>query len=91
MENKESKLVVVLIPVNNFTNGRKIAKTMENKTFKNTAEVISEIHAKDNEEDNTESSTTVRIYEISDYMDACNNQEIELEDFWVSYAFIKKR
>lgn len=74
--------MVVLISVDEFTNGRKIAENIENQEFKTPDDVLSKIREEEN--------GYVAIYPISDFMDACNDQEIELEGVWVSYVHVEK-
>lgn len=74
--------MVVLISVDDFTNGRKIAELIENQEFKTPDDVLSKVREEEN--------GSVAIYPISDFMDACNNQEIELEGVWVSYVYTEK-
>ena len=33
---------------------------------------------------------SVEIYSLTDFMDACNDQIIDLEGNWVSYVFVGK-
>lgn len=74
--------VVILISVDDFTNGRKIAENIENMLFNTPDDILRKVRE---EEDGF-----VAIYPITDFMDACNNQEIELEGVWVSYARVNK-
>jgi len=70
--------VIILISVDDFTNGRKIAESVENILFNTPEDILRKVRA---EEDGF-----VAIYPITDFMDACNNQEIELEGMWISHA-----
>ena len=74
--------VVILISVDDFTNGRKISENIENTLFNTWDDILRKAREKED--------GFVAIYPISDFMDACNNQEIELENFWVSYAQVNK-
>jgi hypothetical protein len=75
-------VVVVLISVSDFTDGRKIAERIENTLFNTCDDIRRTI--KENE------NGLVSIYPISDFMDLCNNEEINLGEFWVSYAQVNK-
>lgn len=75
-------LMVVLIQVDDFPNGRKTAENIQSQNFKTTNDVLSKVRE--------EGDGYVAIYPISDFMDACNNQEIELEGVWVSYVYVEK-
>jgi len=74
--------VIVLISMSDFTNGRKISENIENTLFNTCNDILRKAREKEN--------GFVAIYPISDFIDACNNQEIELENFWVSYAQVNK-
>lgn len=74
--------VVILISVDDFSNGRKIAENIENVLFNTPDDILRKVREKED--------GFVAIYPITDFMDACNNQEIELEGVWVSYAQVVK-
>lgn len=74
--------VVILISVDDFTDGRKIAENIENMLFNTPDDILRRVREKED--------GFVAIYPITDFMDACNNQEIELEGVWVSYAQVNK-
>lgn len=84
MANKKTNLRIVLLSVDDFSDGRKVADHIENTTYKNTNEALKDILSKEDLE-----TAGVGIYEPTDFMEACNDQEINLEQFWVSYIFIK--
>jgi hypothetical protein len=75
-------VVVVLISVSDFTDGRKIAERIENTLFNTCDDIRRTI--KENE------NGLVEIYPITEFMDSCNNEEINLGEFWVSYAQVNK-
>jgi hypothetical protein len=31
----------------------------------------------------------VNVFSLTDFMDLCNNQEIDLEQYWVSYIWVR--
>jgi hypothetical protein len=74
--------VVILISVDDFSNGRKIAENIENTLFNTPDDILRKVRKGED--------GFVAIYPITDFMDACNNQEIELEGVWVSYAQVVK-
>jgi len=74
--------VVILISVDDFTDGRKIAENIENILFNTPDDILRKVREKED--------GFVAIYPITDFMDACNNQEIDLEGVWVSYAQVNK-
>ena len=65
---------IVLIPVGEHDR-RKDAEGIENTTFNPTT--FNEYCNKMGD---------VLTYSLTDFMDACNNQEIELEGYWLSYV-----
>lgn len=75
-------LMVVLISVDDFTNGRKIAEEIENQNFKTPNDVLSKVREKED--------GFVGICPISDFMDACNNQDVFLEGVWISYVYVEE-
>jgi hypothetical protein len=66
---------VLLYPVDNYDR-RKDAEFIENNLYS--------IHLLE-----TLVPTDVEVYTLSDFMDGCNNQEINLELYWVSYIRLK--
>lgn len=64
-------LRVILIPVKDGFDGRKIAEEMENE--KQTLYWLEEVNK-------------FSVFTLSDFMDLCNNQELNLEDWWISYV-----
>lgn len=69
-------LRVILIPVSNDFNGRKFAEEIENQEI-----TLDSFFATDEGKD-------CIPYTLSDFMDQCNNQEINLNEYWVSYIKI---
>ena len=68
---------ILLIPVDN--NDRKQAEHIENTIFKNNSELTEVIENKFED---------TYYYSLSDFVDACNDQEINLENYWLSYIHI---
>lgn len=74
---------IVLLPIG--SHDRKTAETIENHTFSNFGELssrISEITGVKN------SGSNVRLLELSDFMDMCNDEEFNPDTYWVSYVNI---
>lgn len=66
-------LRVILIPVTDDFDGRKFAQEIENQEI-----TLHSLAEKD-----------CMVFTLSDFMDLCNDQEIEsLEGWWISYAKI---
>lgn len=85
----KKNLTVVLINVEDFSNGRKIAENIENQEFTDAKTVIAEIQ-KQGQKRGKSKHGLVLTYPMTDFMDACNNQEAELGSSWVSYVYLKK-
>jgi hypothetical protein len=76
---------IVLLSVDDFSDGRKVADRVQGNTYSNTTKALKDILSKEDLE-----TAGVGIYEPNDFMEACNSQEINLEQFWVSYIFIEE-
>jgi hypothetical protein len=66
-------LRIILIPVTDKFDGRKHADRIENR----------EVPLKYVEENSYWRSM---VFTLSEFMDLCNNQELNLDDWWVTYA-----
>lgn len=62
---------IILLPIKYQ---RKLVEHQENMIFNTTTE-LKQAYPKD-----------TLIYDLSDFMDDCNNQEINLDSYWVGYA-----
>ena len=75
------KTKIVLIPITDDTRtGRKDAEGIENSTFEDKQQLADTFFGGD--------VNLFRIVELTDFMDMCNNQELYLDDYWVSYVNI---
>jgi hypothetical protein len=74
---------VVLLPID-FHNSRKTAENIENQTYKTTTSLLTELSNIDDI-----NIDEVLIYPITDFMDACNDQEINLELYFISYVYFE--
>lgn len=83
----EKKLGVVLIAVEDFSDGRKAAERIQEQTFSDYHELFESV-CENGIPVIKKSDAEVRVYRMTDFMDECNNQEIELEQFWVSYVYL---
>ena len=72
------KTQIVLIPVDNESDGRKIAERIESQKYSSISEILEEFPEEERE--------SIIIHELTDFMDLCNNQELNLESVWVSYV-----
>lgn len=85
------RTIIVLIPVD-YTESRKTCERIENQKFENltvlSKEIEKELGSIDaDEQENTE----VLFYDISEFMDEVNDQNLDvLTDFFISYVQIEK-
>ncbi len=77
------KPIVVVIPVEEMSNGRRFAESIENQKF-SSIEQLEESALPEGEINNYE------LYELTDFMDLCNDQELNLEIVWISYIWLPK-
>ena len=80
----QPKVIVISV---DYSNARKVAESIENMHFDSFVELRSELHKKLKFDDTIEEPM---IYDLTDFMDLCNNQEINLELYMISYIFMKK-
>lgn len=79
------KTYIVAISVR-FFNSRKICELIENQKFES-LEILSKYlleHLQPTDDDDDE----YRIFEITDFMDECNNEDFSISDFFISYVTI---
>lgn len=74
---EQPKVRIVLLPIEQYDR-RKVAEAYENAVF--------ETH----EEARKIFGEVAGICELTTFMDMCNDQEIELENYWVTYITIKE-
>ena len=79
--------VAVLLAVDCFSNGRKQAEDFEDAKFSSVAEILRTI-IPDYEDSQL---TPVIVYELSDFMDEANTQEINFENYWVTFVNIDEK
>lgn len=83
----KKELAVVLIAVDDFSNGRKAANSIKDSTFKN-YNALHKAVCKFGTPLYPEKDIDLRVYRMNDFMEECNEQNIELEQFWVSYVYL---
>ena len=72
---EQPKVKIVLLPVDDYDR-RKHAEAYENAVFEN------------HDEARKVFGENAGIYEMTTFMDSCNDQEINLELYWVTYITI---
>lgn len=75
------KAYFLMISVN-FSNARKVCELVENTTYSHKDDLITYL------ENQNVYSTEFYILDISEFMDACNSQELDIESYFISYFFI---
>jgi hypothetical protein len=83
---------VVLIPVDRYSNGRKVANLIQGERLPSIADVkkIVESNGVGRDEGNGDAfdDLEILVYEMNNFMEDCNEQQINLEHFWVSYVHV---
>lgn len=74
---EQPKVRIVLLPVMSYDR-RKVAEAYENAVF--------ETH----DEARKVFGENAGICELTTFMEMCNDQELNLEDYWITYITIKK-
>lgn len=69
-----------------YSNGRKVAERIKNEKFNSYTELLESIKSKIRYNDHA-----VQVWSLTEFMDACNNQELNLENVWISYVHIKQQ
>ena len=86
--------MIVTIEVEAFPDGRKVAERIEDRkcdSFNDVMNVIKEeLDEKSKKLEDHVIFERIQVWELSNFMDACNNQEINLENVWISYIHLKK-
>ena len=71
----QPKVKIVLLPVEEYDR-RGTAEAYENAVFENHEEAYKVL------------GNDAGIYELTTFMDACNDQDINLEGYWITYITI---
>lgn len=79
------KTYIILLAIDTFDR-RKNAERIENEKF-DSIKMLYELLQKDIDDEITDKD--VLIFELTDFMDACNNEELELSLWWVTYVNIE--
>ena len=59
--------------------GRGIMEDAENKVFEKMDDIVNHF------------GTPVKVFTLSEFMDACNNEEVLLETSWITYVRSKRQ
>lgn len=79
--------VMVAIPVNPFADARKVCELIQNQRYQSMSELREYINKElvvDDESDDEQPS----FYSLNDFMDECNDQLFNVENYFISYVQI---
>ena len=78
---KETVIVVISV---DYSNARKVCEQLENQQFASTTELreVLNLELETDEEDKNQP----QFFSLSDFMDECNDQYINLENSFISYV-----
>ena len=78
----ENKIQIVLIKAGSNTDARKILEHTENAVYENTQAYVDEIVERYGE-------CELHMYDITDFMDLLNNDEINIGNYFMGYIYLK--
>ena len=86
--------MILTFDVESYSDGRRIAERIENQKFDSHTELLERIKAEiggaDKKYNKAYDDHAVQLWSLTDFMDACNNEEIFLDDLWIGYVQLKK-
>ena len=74
------KTIIILVPVT--MGDRTVLEHIENEKFENANDIPKVL--------NLELGKSVFLQDLTNFMDYCNNQELDLESYWVGYVQVPK-
>ena len=83
------KTMIITVHVDSFTDGRKLTERIENEMFHSNDELGDRIKEELGDEAKNWYSDNIIVWELTDFMDACNNGELSLNDIWIGYVQLK--
>lgn len=82
--------MILTLDVEPFDDGRKVAEHMENEKFDSHAELLERLDSELGSYAEDRNEYNVQLWSLTDFMDACNNEEINLVNIWIGYVHLKK-
>jgi hypothetical protein len=79
------KPTIVLIPVVPYHNARKVCELVENQSYPSYSELREYLNKELEVEDDDEQPL---FYSLTDFMEECNDQYINLEHYFISYVYV---
>ena len=77
--------VMVAIPVEPYDNARKVCELIQEQVFETYQDLRNELHYQLGVQDEDEKPS---FYSLNDFMDECNDQLFNLENYFISYVQI---
>jgi hypothetical protein len=87
LDETKTQTVMVAIPVDPYHNSRKVCEFIQNEVFNSTL-ALREYLNKELEVDEDNDDELPAIYDLNYFMDECNDQEFNLENYFISYVQI---
>jgi len=78
-------IAIVLIEVNPFVNGRDVAEVITGNNYDTTDDVLNDLKDQLKSEEGFDNEGDVNIYSLDNFVAECNEQEINLENYWVAH------
>jgi len=82
--------MILMLDVESFSDGRKVAEHVENEKFESYTDLVKRLMLELGSEGANYDDYNIQVLSLTDFMDACNNQDINLENVWIGYVHIKK-
>lgn len=82
--------MILTLDVNSFSDGRKVAERIENEKFESHTDLVKRLMLELGTEGANYDDYNIQVWTLSDFMDACNSEDINLVDTWIGYVQLKK-
>jgi hypothetical protein len=79
--------MILVIDVEPFCDGRKVCERLQNQKFDSYTDFLTAVKSELDSE--IEDETSVQLWTLSDFMDVCNDEEMNLINVWIGYVQIK--
>jgi hypothetical protein len=85
LDESQTETLIVAIPVNPYHNARKVCELIQNQVYQDFTHLREHLNNEleiDGEDDGDQPS----FYNLNDFMDECNNEYFNLENYFISYV-----
>ena len=82
--------MILTIDVESFSDGRKVAERIENEKFESHTDLTRRLMLELESDADKLDDYNIQVWSLSDFMDACNSEDINLVNTWIDYVQIKK-